>query len=635
MKAKQAQLIDYLLQQQHPTSARILAEKIGVSVRTIKNYIYEINQSSGNPVILSSQLGYQIEHQTGQKILSQTPQKEALPQNFKERSFYLIKKSLIENRQLNIFDLSEELFVSYATLKTDVAKMNQSFAKYHVKFMIKNDTLQIIGEEKDKRQLLSYVIFEEVPHQFINQEILAENFNQNDVTKLANIITETLQSTKYRLNDFSFINLMLHLLILLESVRNDHSLISRNWFSSWLREDKAKLVTQMIHAIEKDFDLILNHHEKEEIHMIFQANVNYIPSHNLDELEQIVGADIMTAVQNIVSDTCQTFGVNLTSESFLVPFSLHISGLFSRAKQATSLKNPMLPSMKKDFPIVYDIAVFIALRLNHYLAIDVAEDEAAYIALHVGSELEQQKKDLFKISTVLLCPQYMNLDEKLYEQLHQQFGNDLKIEAVISDYNQLKISEIELLITTLPVPVSSSFQTIQISPIFTEEQRLLLLSKVGQIRLHRKHRILAKNFDDYFDPQFFTCQKNETNQMTVLKKICQQLESAEIVSEDFYTHVLERELASSTAFEAVAIPHSVYMEAEKTTISIFIAKDGIQWGAKKVQLVLLAAINEVDRRYFTEIYEALISVFDSAGIYQEIKEVKDFESFRKLILAKI
>ena len=107
-----------------------------------------------------------------------------------------------------------------------------------------------------------------------------------------------------------------------------------------------------------------------------------------------------------------------------------------------------------------------------------------------------------------------------------------------------------------------------------------------------------------------------------------------LVTAEFFPHVLEREYASSTAFESIAIPHSVYMEAQRTIISIAVFKEGIFWDNRRVHVVLLAAINEVDRHRFTDIYEGLISLFDSPESYNEIKNVKSFEAFRAFVYAK-
>ncbi|MDH6365422.1 lichenan operon transcriptional antiterminator [Enterococcus sp. PF1-24] len=634
MKEKQEQLIHFLLHQDQAIPSRTLAKELNVSIRTIKNYIAELNQLSKEPVIFSSNLGYSINHKTAPQLLT-TNETLNIPQNYKDRAFFIIKKILINNETLDVFDLAEELFVSYSTLKADISRMNKTFAKYQVKFVIKQDQIHILGEEKEKRRLISYIIFEEMPNHFVNQEILEENFDADDVVLLSGIIRNIMNESNYYLNDFSFINLMLHLLILIESVRNGKSLITRDWFSSWLREDKALLVTKLIKEIEKQFQLSLNDWEKEEIHMIFQANVNYIPSENRKDFEQVVGDNLLAAVEQVLVSVHQTFGINLNSETFTVPFSLHLSSLFSRAKQASFLKNPMLDSLKKDFPIVYDIAIFMSLQLSELLEIPITEDESAYIALHIGAELEGQKRNFSKIKTVILCPKYMNLDEKIYQQMLRLFGNDLNIIGVFSKFSETETKDFELLITTLPVPRNSKYTVVNVSPLFTEEQRFTLISEIATMRLNHKKQILIHNFDDYFNEACFSSDLLNTQRDNLIKEMCETLQIEGFVNTEFYQHVLEREHASSTAFESIAIPHSVYMDAKKTTISVGISNQGIYWGNRKVYIVLLAAINDLDRQRFTDIYEALISLFDYPEIYNELRTIKTFEDFRKFIHGKI
>lgn len=634
MKEKQEELLRFLLNQGGAVSSKILAEKLGVSVRTVKTYISQLNQLGKEPIIASSNLGYTVHQEAALALLQETDHDHELPQNFKDRAFYIVKKILIDHQDPNLFDLSEELFVSYSTLKADIGRMNKMFEKYHVKFVVKQDAIQLMGEEKEKRRLMSYIIFEEVPQKFLNHDILEKNFEAQDVAKLSEIIRSLMAESNYQLNDFSYINLMIHLLILLESVRNNKTLITRNWFSSWLTEDKAQLVTRMIERIEETFDITLNQHEREEIHMIFQANANYIPANNFEELAHIVGNDLVAPINQVLQDVHDTYGIFLGNESFVVPFSLHISGLYSRAKQETFLKNPMLEALKKDYPIVYEIAVYISLRLHELLGIAVSEDECAYIALHIGAELEHQKRNASKISTVLVCPKYMHLDEKLYEEIKHHFGNQLVIQSVYSDPLEIKEPHFDLMITTLAVPPSEDYAVIKVAPLFSNQQKMMMMEAISELQQMKKRSILKKNFNDFFHPQFFMTDASCQDREGLLHTMCQKLEDAGIVTHEFFLHVLEREEASSTAFSAIAIPHSVHMEAQQTMISIGIFKNGLTWGAGKVNVVLLAAINEVDRHRFTEIYEGLISLFDSPESYHEIKQVKSFEDFRNFIFMR-
>lgn len=51
--------------------------------------------------------------------LSFLDEPQTFAMSYAERSVYIIKKILIEHRPLNTFDLCDELFISYSTLKSD------------------------------------------------------------------------------------------------------------------------------------------------------------------------------------------------------------------------------------------------------------------------------------------------------------------------------------------------------------------------------------------------------------------------------------------------------------------------------------------------------------------------------------
>ena len=85
---------------------------------------------------------------------------------------------------------------------------------------------------------------------------------------------------------------------------------------------------------------------------------------------------------------------------------LHLKNLKNRLIKNNLLKNPMLDSIKISCPTIYDISTFIAYQLTLSFHENVNEDEIAFIALHVGTEIERQKKEETKVSCLLLCPEY-------------------------------------------------------------------------------------------------------------------------------------------------------------------------------------------------------------------------------------
>jgi lichenan operon transcriptional antiterminator len=114
---KKKKLLRYLVEMNSPCSASELAEILEVSVRTVKTYIKDINSSTEKIIVHSSYKGYLASKNDALLLLNR---QNALPQNYSERAFYMIKKILVEHKDLNAFDICNDLYISYSTLKNDL-----------------------------------------------------------------------------------------------------------------------------------------------------------------------------------------------------------------------------------------------------------------------------------------------------------------------------------------------------------------------------------------------------------------------------------------------------------------------------------------------------------------------------------
>ena len=90
-----------------------LAVEIGSSKRTIKNYISQLN--SRNNLIESSVRGYKY---TADKLISPSSwtSQNNIPTNKEERVNYIINFFINSASTVNLYDLSENLFVSETTV---------------------------------------------------------------------------------------------------------------------------------------------------------------------------------------------------------------------------------------------------------------------------------------------------------------------------------------------------------------------------------------------------------------------------------------------------------------------------------------------------------------------------------------
>lgn len=633
MKKKHMELLNYLLNHTTATSKE-LAAVLSISTRSVKNYVNEINLFSKQKAILSTKQGYVVQKEAAKLLLS--IKEDDLPQTSEQRGFYIIKQIMLEHSShVNIFDLCDSLYVSYSTIKADIAKMNKAFANFHVHFTCENDAVRLHGSEKDKRKLVSYVMYEETDQQFMDTGMIKESFADVSIDKVTSIIHDTFQKYHYYINDFSFVNLLLHFAIIIDRMREGNFIDSRNEDFLIESETERSLVLDLCQQLEAEFHIRFDKNEQFEIYMLFKTNANYSMPSSEDNLKKLVGTDILELTKEIVSKVNESYLIDLNHEGFVTPFSLHLKNLLLRAQNGTYTKNPMVDAIKASCPTVYDIAIFISLELMHRYQIEINEDEVTFLALHIGAEIERQKTNDSKIKCILLCPDYMNMTTNIYNKLLIDFGNQINIIKTISYENELENLSYDMLITTIPLKKTVHREVCLIPPFKSDNSFHTLQSTIEYLRMNQKNYILKKNFHDFFSPQLFVANPSQHDREAIIHLLSENMLQLEYVDQDFENNVMIREHAASTGFVNIAIPHAMEMEALKTCIGVAISKQGITWGNLCVHVVLLVAINKVDKKIFHDLYEALVILFSNESIIEQVKECDSFQDFETLIYSSI
>lgn len=639
MKKKHSELLKYLSLQDKSFTSNELANALAISVRSVKNYVYEINSLYNKKIILSSRNGYKINRQLSTSLLI-TQDNELIPQTGEQRAFYIIKRLILEHTShLDLFDLCDYMCISYSTIKSVIAKMNKSFSSYHVKFICEKDCVHIIGDEKNKRKLISYVINEESKTSFIDAKQLKECFTTIDIDVLISIVTSTFKKHNYYLNDFANVNLLLHLVIIIDREVNGNCLESGEANFKIDNEQERNLVNDLCDRLENEFQIHLNRYEQFEIYILFKANANFSLPTTKEELEKTIGSEIVQLVEYYVKKINSLYMIDLSNESFTTPFSLHLKNLLFRARAGRYTSNPMAEAIKLNSPIVFDIAIYIGLDLIERYDITINEDETAFLAIHIGSEIERQNVNKSKIPSILLCPDYRDMSSNLLNTLLLNFGNQINIIRSVHSEEELRklIKELGsfdfmMIFTTIPLlQTENDFTVVNITPFNLENQYGMILDTILRNQGMYKNQKLRTNFHTFFEEDLFIADSPIHSKNKILNFLCDKLQEKNYVDPEFEKNVYRRENAATTAFGNIAIPHSMDMDAIKTSIAVAISKKGLQWGTNTVHLVLLLAINKADKKTFRELYESLISIFSEESIIQEIRNCSCFKDFETLI----
>lgn len=629
MRRKQEELINYLYTHNEKVTANILSKALNLSIRTIKSYIAELNMNYPS-LISSSNRGYVIDKVKANSLLQY---KDDIPQDYESRCIYIIKKTLLEKQDyIDIFDLCEELFISYSTLKKDIYKMNTSFANFKTTFSSENNKLHVGGSEQNKRKLISHVMSEEVSGNFLNLTLLQESFPDYDLDDACTLIKDICKQHHYYLNDFSCVNFILHVTIMVSRINHGNHIINNNELIQVTNKNDEKIAKELCLALEQVFNVSFNSSEILEIYILFKNNVNYINNEN-ENVSLLVSDEIIQITKNIIKNVDEHFFINLDSDNFITPFMLHLKNLKNRLIKNNLLKNPMLDSIKISCPTIYDISTFIAYQLTLSFHENVNEDEIAFIALHVGTEIERQKKEETKVSCLLLCPEYLNITSTLHKKIMMDFGDQLTIQKSISFENEILGNNFDLLITTVPVLESTNYFTVLLPPFPMSYEKNKILDAIIRIENTKKSQILTNNLNFYFNEKLFYSMNEDISKSAVINELAERMINLGYVEENFKEEIWKRETASSTAFMNIAIPHPMKMSAYKTSIGVVISHKGIDWGNQHfVNVVFMIAFNKIDNKHFHALYESLVLLFNEPIVISEIKKCKNFNDFKDIVI---
>lgn len=627
MKKKQLEMIQYMLLHKRTTSSQ-LAKHLDISTRSIKTYIAQINQEIPE-LITSDHTGYRIARDKAKICLKQ---EDTIPQTHEERSLFIIKKFLLDHVEaLDIYDLCDALFIGYSTLKAEIQNMNKAYVNFGLHFITQKDQLQLSGSEKDKRKLLSYIISEEANENFMDIKQLKDCFSNLDIDKLAEIILHLFQSYHYYLNDFSYMNLLMHISILLDRVL-EGNVLSQQKNIEVNDPSEAQLLQELCMNLENEFNVILNEQERFEIYILIKTNANYAVHNNMLDLVKIVGQDLIDMTRTLIKQISDVYFIDLQDQNFLIPFAIHMKGLFFRLQNSTYVKNPMAKTIRENCPLIYDMAVLISIRIQHMFHKAIKEDEIAYLALHLGSEIERQQINDTKIRCSLLCPSYQGMQTRLYNQLLKDFGHLIYI--VTSCVNEAKINEKEcdLLISTMPLYNHYDCEILEVAPFKMKEQQGDIANIIYRIMNDKKKAMLKSELDHYVNNKLFFTDLCVEDKYEAITYLVRKMEVGGYVDETFLSSVILREQASSTGFGQIAIPHSIDVPALKSGIGIVLSEEGIMWDHEKVHIIFLLAIHSYDQRVFSLVYEALIKIFEDKEVMRELIKCKDFLTFEEMLL---
>lgn len=637
MNEKHLQLIKFLLKTKEWTTATTLATAQNVSVRTVKNYVSDLNKAFPD-IIMSSSNGYMVRPAIANAALQSFFRNNSpVPQTNKERSLYVTIRLLRAFGPLSMYDLCDDMYISLSTLRIVLKRTKRQLSEYHLDLYISGDSIEIIGDEQSRRKMLSSIIFNESKASFFDFDTIQEIFDNLDTDFAINTVNKVLWDFEYYVTDFSLYNIILHIIITIDRNMNSYSTntpCTVQEYPSFIPSNIYDLVKTLVTCLKDYYGTEFETGDTLEFALLFYTHATAITLQKVEEnnLEEYIGKDCMLLLQDMLNLLWDVYGIKLANPESNISFSLHIKNLLIRMQSGNMNHNPLTDSVKTSCPLIYDVAVSLSSIIADKTGSVVSDDEITYIAFHIGNAIEMQRAYESRISVILNCPTYYNMNHDLHERLMERFGNDIIIvDIIISESYLLRYSDIDLILSTVPLKHNLEIPGIQIQPFLTMVDARIVERAISKIKEEKKQTHFLQETKKILLPDFYEHLCQPMTKRETIHYMCTRLYEAGFSTSDFEAAILEREQLSSTAFTNFSIPHTINMGELKSCMYILINDQAIPWDENEVHLVIMLCFSASDRQIFYTVFESLSISLLNRAVIQKILLTNSYEEFIKII----
>lgn len=631
LSKRQSHIIDLLNNEMGPMTGKALGKALGVSDRTIRSDVEGINSEYGCELIRASRRnGYYVDHELmkAQNISSQ----EVIPQTAQERCVYLIKELLFRNREINLIDLQERVFVSGYSIDNDLRKIREMIRKYPgLKLVRSKNNIRLLGDEGDKRRLYKELLMEETKGNFVNLNAIAEIWKDFDLLKLEDDFAEICEKYGYRISEMEYPLIMLHAGVSIERMRN-HNYVSEEETLEEGEGREYQIADELFARISDIYKVKLVKDEVLRFAGLLKGK-DRLPKAEARKAEEDEG--MQQLMQDILEILRNEFDIDLSGDQdFQSGIIAHIRLLMKRQQNQVAANDLYLQELKRKYPLVFEMAVRVAWCIEGYCGTRLNENEISFLALHLGAACERMDaSEQYRV--VAIIPNSYTMSKPCVDKLMLRFGDRMSIVRVCSFFEERRILQDnpDMILTTVPLKHHMDIPTVQISLFLNGEDESRVFQMLNLLDREKYHKDFVNLMERLMRKDLFHIRPSMESREGILNFLCDSLYEKGLSGEKFKENVFRREALSDTSFVyGFAVPHAIEASTMESCISIMILREPVKWGDFNVSLVVLLAIRETDNSLLKVFFDWLCNIVTDNNKFQELIHSSSYEEFMNHVI---
>lgn len=600
-----SELLDTLAGTNEWVEAGQLAEMFRVTPRTIYNHIRRINSTHDGTVIESSRQGYRL-------ITKELADKATTNNNEGNRGDAILGHLLGPSAPINMYDLADELHMADSTLQVELHRVRAKVSKFGIEIEQHRNMLSLKGSEHSKRRLINHLITSQGSKGFsvfASSQLLNSTYKSIDLIEL---VSKTLRDKGLSCNDYGLNNIVLHLTVMIDRLRQGQTVDSSTLASNADGEVAWTASKEICAAISDVYRIRASESEVYYLALTITLNTQEMQEANSmrDSLLSYLSPEEIEQTRSIVSTLEQTYCLDPFDDTFETRLALHFHDLKKRAASGTYIRNPLATRTKMAYPLVYDMAVFVANEFGKCNGITINEDEIAFLAFHIGGYFENNLLDTSRITCTLLYIGYHEMHLSALDRINKVFDGKIAI-TNISSVSGCNLSEIasDLVLSPVPVQTPNARAVLIVNPILTDEDLDNIREALDAILSAKRAARMEDAIRQYLRPELFRKNHYVASRNEMIHDLTDVCVSKGLCNESFYEDVLRREGMSSTAIgNQVAIPHSLTALTREPFFSVVVNDRPMKWGEQRVSMVILIGISTNSRSSFRVLFDDMLAI---------------------------
>ncbi|MBQ9840071.1 MAG: PTS sugar transporter subunit IIA [Erysipelotrichaceae bacterium] len=610
-----------------------IAEQLSLSTRQVRYLISKINEQES--IILSSNKGYRINH-TNTFIHEEN---QNFPTNYEERKKFIYRQLVIKNEIMDIDALADSFGISSITFRNEMEKWKRELKNYNIHLKTKQGKLFSIAKESDRKDFALNVIRDELDQTSFSTENVKKYFKHVNLSDIRQIVLGVFTKHQCYVDHYSLLTYIIHLAIRIELSydnpieKDEHQILHLN-VEEYSDPEITKIVTEITKELSqyyKNANFSINDIMDASLLMSTRIVSKEVDLYELnDSIEKVVDIEMSSLLNKIIETIYNTYSIDLNSQQFNIRFALHLKNVLIRADKKLTLKNQQFNDIKNKYPFLYVISVNIAYIIQQETGHVLSEDEIAYITLHVGVILEEQKVQQQKIICALVVPDYYVIGKNLYKKIENLLGNLIYIETMVTNTDELKNHEFDALISTYDLTYSSNVPVILVDPFLNEHNVDSIRSKVRNLQIIKKRNASFKNFKSYLNKDLCFFNKGFKNSKEAIETICDYLYSNNLINNQFKAEIYNHEKIAPSSYNNIAIAHTLSNNDIASFVALSINKTPVIWGENSVNLIFIVSLKKDNRSNFRALFSTLTDIISDNEIYQQMLNTNSFEELEQI-----